>query len=193
MAMSSALTTPDQMTLEEFLAWDAPGSGPWQLIDGVPVAMAPAGRAHARLQTVIARLIDSHLEDLDSPCVALTNPGIVPAFQASRNFFIPDAAVTCSESDTDPAALHHPMLVVEILSPSNHAETWRNIRAYMLIASVREILVIHTTSVRAEVLLRAADGSWPDDVTAITEGEFALASIGLNVPLSALYRRSGVE
>ena len=190
--MSSALTTPDQMTLEEFLAWDAPGPGRWQLIDGLPVAMAPAGRAHGRLQTVIARLIDSHLEDRDTPCVALTNPGIVPAFQASRNFFIPDAAVTCSESDTDPAALHHPVLVIEILSPSNHAETWRNIRAYMLIASVREILVIHTASVRVEVLWRGADGWWPDDVTAITEGAFTLASIGLNVPLSALYRRSGV-
>lgn len=190
--MSTALTTPDQMTLEEFLAWDAPGPGRWQLIDGVPVAMAPAGRAHARLQTVIARLIDSHLETSGSPCVALTNPGIVPAFQASRNFFIPDAAVTCSERDTDPAALHHPVVVIEILSPSNHAETWRNIRAYMLIDSVREILVIHTASVRVDVLRRGADGSWPDDVTPIAQGDFALASIGLTVPLNVLYRRSGV-
>ena len=156
------------------------------------MAMAPAGRAHGRLQTVIARLIDSHLENSDSPCVALTNPGIVPTFQASRNFFIPDVAVTCSETDTDPAALHHPVLVVEILSPSNHAETWRNIRAYMLTDSVREILVIHTASVRVELLLRHADGSWPDDVTPITQGDFSLASIGLNVPLSVLYRRSGV-
>jgi Uma2 family endonuclease len=152
----------------------------------------PGGRAGARLQTVIARLIDSHLEDSDSPCVALTNPGIVPAFQASRNFFIPDAAVTCTESDTDPAALHHPVLVIEILSTSNHAETWRNIRAYMLIDSVREILVVHTASVRVELLRRGAEGSWPDDVTPTTEGAFALTSIGLNVPLSVLYRRSGV-
>jgi Uma2 family endonuclease len=190
--MSSALTTPDQMTLEEFLAWDAPGPGRWQLIDGVPVAMAPAGRAHGRLQAVIAGLIDSHLNATDSPCVALTNPGIVPAFQAGRNFFIPDVAVTCSESDTDPAALHHPALVIEILSPSNHAETWRNIRAYMLIDSVREILVIYTASVRVDVLQRGADGSWPDDVTPITQGAFTLASIGLNVPLGVLYRRSGV-
>ena len=190
--MSTALTTPDQMTLEAFLAWDAPGPARWQLIDGVPVAMAPAGRAHGRLQATITALIDSHLNAIDSPCVVLTNPGIVPAFQASRNFFIPDVAVTCSESDTDPAALHHPALVIEILSPSNHAETWRNIRAYMLIESVQEILVIYTATVRAELLQRGADGSWPDDVTPITQGAFTLASIGLNVPLGVLYRRSGV-
>lgn len=114
------------------------------------------------------------------------------AFQASRNFFIPDAAVTCSESDTDPAALHHPVLVIEILAPSNHAETWRNIRAYMLLDSVREILVVHTASVRVDLLQRGTDGAWPDDVTPVTEGDFTLARIGLNVPLGALYRRSGV-
>ncbi|HUN38951.1 MAG TPA: Uma2 family endonuclease [Acetobacteraceae bacterium] len=190
--MSTALTTPDQMTLQEFLAWDAPGPGQWQLIDGVPVAMAPASRAHGRLQTVIAGLIDSHLEASGSPCVALTNPGIVPAFQASRNFCIPDLAVTCAETDNDPAGLHHPVLVIEILSPSNHAETWRNVRAYMLIDSVREILVIHTASVRVDLLQRRADGVWPEDVTPITQGAFPLASIGLNVLLSELYRRSGV-
>lgn len=191
--MSTALTTPEQMTLAEFLAWDAPGPGRWQLIDGVPVAMVPAGRAHGRLQAVIAGLIDSHLETGGTRCVALANPGIVPAFRASRNFFIPDLAVTCAANDTDPAALHHPVLVIEILSPSNHAETWRNIRAYMLMDSVQEILVIHTTSVRVDLLRRGVDGVWPDDVTPITQGDFTLGSIGLNVPLSVLYRRSGVD
>ena len=117
---------------------------------------------------------------------------VIPVFRTNRNFFIPDAAVTCSERDTDPAALHHPVLVIEILSPSNRADTWRNIHAYMLIDSVREILVIHTQSVRVETLRRRADGSWPDDVTAFTEGEFPLASIDLSVSLAALYRRSGV-
>lgn len=120
---------------------------------------------------------------------ALTNPGIVvPAVQADRNFLIPDAAVTCSECDTDPAALHHPVLVIEILSPSNHIETWRNIRAYMLIDSVREIPVIHTALVRVDVLRRGVDGAWPDDVTPITQGDFTLASIELNVSLGVLYR-----
>lgn len=190
--MSTALTIPDAMTLPEFLAWDAPGPGRWQLIDGVPVAMAPAGWAHGRLQTVIGSLIDTHLNERDSPCVMLTNPGVIPDFRADRNFFIPDAAVTCSDTDTDPVGLRQPLLVIEILSPSNHAETWRNIRAYMLIASVREILVIHTAAIRVELLRRREDGSWPDDVTATGEGTFTLASIGLEVPLKTLYRRSGV-
>ena len=104
-----------------------------------------AGRAGARAAPGRDRRADRQPPERHrQPCVALTNPGVVPAFQASRNFYIPDVAVTCSESDTDPAALHHPALAIEILSPSNHAETWRNIRAHMLIDSVREILVIYT-------------------------------------------------
>lgn len=180
------------MTLDEFLAWDAPGPGQWQLIDGVPVAMAPAGSTHGLLRTTIARLIDNHLIQRDSPCVMLTNPGIVPAFRTNRNFFVPDAALTCARSDIGVPGIRHPVLVIEILSPSNHAETWRNVRAYMQIASVMEILVVHTGSARIELLRRHGDGSWPDDFTQTAEGAFTLASIDLTVPLTDLYRRTGL-
>src|SRR5665811_1526909 len=52
--MPAALKIPEWMSLEEFLTWDAPGPGPWQLIDGVPVAMAPAGSTHGLIQSTIA-------------------------------------------------------------------------------------------------------------------------------------------
>ncbi len=97
--MSAGLNVPDRMTLEEFLTWDAPGPGLWQLIDGVPQAMAPAGSTHGVIQSNIATAITNHLDQRGGPCVMMTNPGIIPAFQSNRNFFIPDAAVTCSDSD----------------------------------------------------------------------------------------------
>ena len=180
------------MSLDEFLTWDAPGPGPWQLIDGVPAAMAPAGSTRGVLQSTIAHLMTAHLISRDSPCVSMTNPGVIPAFRANRNFLIPDAAVTCSESDIGVPGIRHPVLIVEILSPSNHVETWRNIRAYMLIPDVREIVVIHTTSMAVDLLRRRDDGSWPDDVTPVTEGSFILTSIDLSLEVAAVYRRSGV-
>ena len=190
--MPAALKIPKWMSLDEFLAWDAPGPGHWQLIDGVPVAMAPAGSTHGLIQSTIAHLIDAHLIAVDSPCVAMTNPGVIPAFRARCNFLIPDAAVTCSEADIGVPGIRHPVLIVEILSPSNHAETWRNIRAYMLIPDVREIVVIHTAARAVDLLRRRDDGTWPDDVTTVTEGPFTLTSIDLTLEVAALYRRSGV-
>jgi Uma2 family endonuclease len=189
---STALNIPDLMTLDEFLRWDAPGPGLWQLIDGVPQAMAPAGSTHGVIKSNIASLIINHLDSNGSPCVMMTNPGIIPAFRTERNYFIPDAAVTCSEADINVPGIRHPILVIEILSPSNHAETWRNIRAYMLISSVREILVIRSDHSSIDLLRRDADGGWPNDVTTVTEGSFTLMSLELTLTLGALYRRSGV-
>ncbi len=40
--MSASLNVPELMTVEEFLAWDAPGPHRWQLVDGEAHAMAPA-------------------------------------------------------------------------------------------------------------------------------------------------------
>ena len=190
--MCTALNIPGLMTLEEFLTWDAPGPGLWQLIDGVPQAMAPAGSTHGVIQSNIANLIINHLDNVGGNCVMMTNPGIIPAFRTNRNYFIPDAAVTCSEADIGVPGIRQPVLVIEILSPSNHAETWRNIRAYMLIPGVREILVIRSDLASIDLLRRDAEGVWPDNVTTVTEGTFTLASLDLTLTVGALYRRSGV-
>jgi Uma2 family endonuclease len=122
----------------------------------------------------------------------MTNPGIIPAFRTNRDYFIPDAAVTCSEADIGVPGIRHSVLVIEILSHSNHAETWRNIRAYMLMPSVREILVVRADFASIDPLRRDTEGVWPDDVTTVTEGTFTLASLDLTMPLGALNRRSGV-
>jgi len=180
------------MTLDEFLTWDAPGPGLWQLIDGVPLAMAPAGSTHGVIRSNIVTAIINRLDNRGSACAMMTNPGIIPVFRTNHNYFIPDAAVTCSEADIGVPGIRHPVLVIEILSPSNHAETWRNIRAYMLIPSVREILVVCSDVSSIDLLRRDAEGVWPDDVTTVTEGTFTLASLDLTLPLGALYRRSGV-
>jgi Uma2 family endonuclease len=58
------------MTLTEFLSWDPsdPSGRAWQLIDGEPVAMAPASETHAALQAEIGRLIGNHLLARGGPC-----------------------------------------------------------------------------------------------------------------------------
>ena len=190
--MAAALKMPDLMTTEEFLRWDSPGGCLWQLIDGLPVAMSPPSPRHGAIQSEAARLIGNHLLERGSPCVVITTPGVVPRFQSDRNFMIPDLAVTCSAADIAGSMVLEPILLVEILSPSNHAETWRNVWAYMTIPSLWEILVVHSMSVGMELLCRSDDGAWPDKPTATAEGDFTLSSIGLTLPVKALYRGTGL-
>src|SRR5579875_3337659 len=90
---------PVQMSVDEFLAWE-PGDGPaWQLVDGVPQAMAPANRTHGTLLGELGSLIRNHLRDRGSPCTLVVTPGVVLHVQSSHNVRIPDLAVTCSDSE----------------------------------------------------------------------------------------------
>lgn len=186
--MVAALKIPDPMTVAEFLTWDAPGDQHWQLVDGEPQAMAPANRTHNGILGELGRLIGNHLLEHGSPCSVVPTPGVIPRVRADINFRIPDLGVTCSDYQEEEYDLADPVLLVEILSPSNRAETWANVWAYTTLPSVQEILVMHSTRIGAELLRRNPDGSWPERSVPVNDGDLELASIDFRVPLAALYR-----
>ena len=182
--------TPTHMTLDEFLAWD-PGdgnSGRWQLIDGEPVPMAPGSDAHGAIQSEIARLLGNYLLEQNMPCRVVIEPGIVPRVRANRNYRVPDLAVTCAPPSQE-LMVAEPILLIEILSPSNEADTRANIWAYTSVPSVREILAIRGTRIEAELLTRGADDAWPAEPGIIgRNGVVTLPGIGFSTPLTAFYR-----
>ena len=179
---------PVFMSVDEFLCWE-PGDGRrWQLVDGVPQAMAPANRTHGTLQAELAVAITNHLRSKRSPCTVVITPGVVPRVQASHNMRVPDLAVTCTGYEREETGIANPVLLVEILSPSNQPETWANVWAYTTIPSVREILVLRSASIGAEVLRREPGGEWPQEPERCVAGDLVLDSIGLRTPLAELYR-----
>jgi Uma2 family endonuclease len=186
--MSSALKPPERMTVGEFLAWDAPGPTRWQLVDGEPMAMAPTSRTHSSLQHELGRLIGNHLAAIGSDCTVIAAPGIVPRVRANENFRSPDLAVTCMRYEAEEYDVSDPVLIVEILSPSNRADTWRNVWAFTTIPSLREIVLLSSTAIRAELLRRGSDGTWPAVSMVIEDGDLVLESLELRSPLAAIYR-----
>jgi len=178
------------MTLSEFLRWepDDPSVKSWQLIDGEPAAMAPGGQTHGAIQAELAALLRNHLLERGLPCRVVTEPGIVPKLRADRNYRIPDIGVTCAPPSAG-VMLPEPVLLIEILSPSNEVETWANVWTYASIPTVAEILVVHSTRVGAELLRRGSDGQWPDEPVALGPGDLiTLTSFGFNTPLQSIYR-----
>jgi Uma2 family endonuclease len=186
--MRSALKPPAVMTVAEFLAWDAPGPGRWELVDGEPVAMAPTSRTHGTLQLELGGLIGNHLAVTGNQCTVIAAPGIAPRVRANENFRIPDLAVTCTRYETEEYDVSDPVLIVEILSPSNRAEIWRNVWSFTTIPSLREILLLSSTAIRAELLRRDSDGNWPAAPALLEGGDLSLDSIGFTAPLAAIYR-----
>ena len=191
----NVLTRPivSRMSLDEFLVWDAPGPWRWQLIDGEAAEMAPASELHGLLQAELAALLRNHLLDRASPCRVVIAPGVVPRARSDMNFRIPDLGVTCSPPSSS-AIVEDPVILAEVLSPSNEAETRSNLWAYTTIPTVQEILLLRSSRIEAELLRRQPDGSWPANPDILTGNTtFYLDSIAFSAILSALYRTTGLR
>jgi Uma2 family endonuclease len=153
--------------------------------------MAPASRTHGIIQAELVKLICVHLDAKASPCTVVDAAGVIPRVKSDSNVRIPDLAVTCSQPQVEEYAIDEPVLLVEILSPSNRSETWINVWAYTTIPSVTEILVVDSTRIRAELLRRDTQDNWPERPLEIkADGLVELQSIDFRVPLAALYRRT---
>jgi Uma2 family endonuclease len=194
--MATTLKMPSRhMTVAEFLDWDAGDrtGALWQLRDGEPEMMAPASDAHGSIQSELTYLLTAHLRARGSQCRVVVAPGVIPRVRSAENCLIPDIGITCSPP-TGARMLPEPVALVEILSPSNEAETRANIWAYTTIPSVAEIVILRSTAVAAEILKRRPDGSWPEQSESVGgDGELRLDSIGFAAPLQSAYRTAGLQ
>lgn len=180
------------MTVSEFLEWDGGKNRRWELRDGVTVAMAPSTRDHGALQSELSFLLTQHLRAAGSSCTVITEPGIVPRVRARINTRIPDLAVTCSPPRPE-HLVTDPLLLIEILLPSNAKETWDNVWSYASIPRVHEILVVSSTEILAQLLRRLPDGIWPENPEQITASDVLhLDSIDLSFPLRHAYRTTSL-
>jgi Uma2 family endonuclease len=178
---------PSRMTIDEFLDWPGDGSGEkFELVDGEPRAMAPASVPHGIIQATLARLLGTHLSG--TGCYVVVEPGIIPRVRSDANMRVPDLAASCEVPNGGQRALTEPTLVIEILSPSNESETRENVWAYTTIPSVREILLIRSTRVAAELIRRGAAGIWPANPQPIeADAALFLESLDFSCPLAAIY------
>jgi Uma2 family endonuclease len=192
MAMVALPKLATRMSVRDFLAWE-PGDGlRYELVDGEPRAMAPAGTIHGFLQGRLAALLNAHLDRDKRRCSVVVAPGVVPHVLSAHNVRVPDLGVTCSLLIPGQSTLPDPVLLIEILSPSNQAETWSNVWAYTSIPSVQEILILHSTRIAAEVLRRSLEGNWPGQPDELHDGQLMLTSIDFRVSLAELYARTGL-
>ena len=189
---SARRKTPEPMTVTDFLAWPGDESAlKFQLVDGEPRAMSPASAAHGSIQTDLGYLLRRHMIEQGRSCRVVTEPAIVTRVRANINLRVPDVGISCTPASLGEQALPDPIVLIEILSPGNASDTWDNVWSYTTIPSVREIVVVHSTRVFAELLRREGDGNWPAEPEEIgPDGTLRLDSIGFACPLPAVYAQT---
>jgi Uma2 family endonuclease len=183
---------PQTMTVAEFLDWPGDGTGrTYQLVDGEVRAVSPGSATHGTIQANLARVIGNELAASGTGCRIATEPGVVTRIRSHLNLRVPDLAITRTPDAPGQQALPDPVALIEVLSPGNAADTWDNVWAYTTIPSVREIAVVHSTRVKAEVLRRGSDGHWPAEPQEVgADGELRLESVAVALPLREAYAQT---
>jgi Uma2 family endonuclease len=138
------MSTPAQrkMTVDEFLAWAEGREGRWELYNGVPYAMPAERTGHIKVKSAVYLALLRAVQRAGLPCHVLTDGSGV---RTSRHVMhAPDALVYCGpELPDDALEVPHPMIVVEVLSPSTRKfdETVKR-DGYFSLPSVHHYLIV---------------------------------------------------
>ena len=188
--MSLAPKLPPAMTVAEFLRLPGDGTGRIaELADGVVRLQDPASDTHGTITSNLTIAIGARLREAMPRCRVVDAPGVRPRVRANWNYRVPELGVTCQPNVQGQQMLPDPILLVEVLSPSNARDTWSNVPLYATMPSVQEILLVDSTKVEVHLLARQADTSWPDDPVVYGRGEIIpLGSIGLELAMQEVYR-----
>lgn len=176
------------MTAAEFLDWDGGGLlGKLELVHGHVRALSPASGTHSLVQANITILIGNHLRANKVPCRVGTEAPVQPQLHANDNVRAPDIAVTCAPPSKS-KFFPDPVLIVEVLSPSNQKDTWDSIYAMSTISTLAEIAVVDSERVHVEVFRRGADGLWPKGGDVFQHVDSVrFESIGADFPVREMY------
>lgn len=175
-----------KMSVEEYMELNSKSEQRYEYIDGYAYMLAGGSLAHARIAAHLVREIGKHL--LDGPCDVYGSDAQVRLTE--ERITLPDVTVSCDEQDRGEGALvlHHPRLVIEILSPSTEAyDRGDKFDYYRECPSIQEYVLINTRRRAVEVYRRANGKLWvlhpfgPD-------GTVEFASIGLLIPIDVIYR-----
>jgi len=183
-----------RFTEEQYLAIEESSEERHEFFEGEMFAMSGGTAAHARLQTDIVAELASRVDHRS--CEAF-GPDMRIQIQATGLYTYPDASVICGGTrfaDASQTSVLNPTVVVEVLSPSTESyDRGKKFQHYRQIESLRDYVLISQNEVLVEHYTRQADGTWTLRDHARRDDELKLDTIGISIPLTAIYRRVEFE
>ena len=171
---------------QAYLAWEAEQSTKHEYHDGEVFAMAGASDAHVTVAGNVYMALRNHLRG--SPCSVFIS-AMKLRVEEDNAFFYPDVFVTCAESDRGQShSKSAPVLVVEVLSPATSAyDRGAKFAAYRKLPTLREYALIDPERLSLDLFRREGDSKRWVLHPIEAGGHVEWASVGLQVPLEALY------
>ena len=132
----------EHMSVEEFLTWAIGQPRRHELIEGVPVAMAPERAVHARVKANVWSALRDAISVAGLSCEAF--PDGLTVRVSDDTAYEPDALVQCGAPLADDALeAPKPILVIEVVSPSSaKSDTHAKLDGYFHVPSLQHYLVV---------------------------------------------------
>ncbi len=177
----TAERAPILRDVDDFLACAESRPERWQFVEGRLVMMACASDPHDFLTVNTILPSGERLEG--EPCLPQGPDRAVRI--GRRNFYLPDASVSCRHVDgTFPS---EPVLVIEVLSATTERDDrgvkWHHCQT---LPSLRHYLLLNQDEPLAELFTRGAEG-WIYTRHEGLEGSVPLSALGIELPVAELY------
>jgi Uma2 family endonuclease len=178
-----------KMTAEEYLAMDRAAEFRSEFLDGEIVAMSGGSLRHSRLQMNLGFEIRTALRG--TACEAFNSDLRVQV--SPRMYTYPDLSIVCGNpllADGRQDVLLNPMVVFEVLSPSTeYYDRVVKFQHYRAIESLQDYILIAQDQIRVEQFTRGDANTWTLRDHLHADDVLSIPSIGVSVPLAALYER----
>jgi Uma2 family endonuclease len=182
--MDTAARNRQFLDADEFLRTDQSEFGNawrYELVRGTIVAHAAPSPEHAVILSNLAAALHTRLRgNLD--CRSEVGSGAAPQYEQRDTARIPDATIRCGKL---------PRVLFEVISPSElqHKRQWDQKRSDLqAVEGVQEIIEIYQDEMLAHAYRRQG-ASWTFESISGPDATIDLPSIGIAVPLAALYER----
>ena len=144
MTIATRLTEP-LMDTAAFLDWTRGTEERWELDRGIPVQMQSERAGHNRAKRRCANTLEQAVSKAGAPCEVFAD-GMDVVLDDS--VYVPDAMLRCGGTmDDDATRVSDPMVIVEVLSPSNsQIEMTTKIDGYFSLPSVAWVLLVNTVT-----------------------------------------------
>lgn len=189
--MSAAPRKP--LTPEEYLKAERLAEFKSEYIGGDAFAMAGGKFNHSCISSNIIRSTGNLLAA--QSCKVLGSDMRVSPYADS--YFYPDVSIACGQTkflDDKKDTLLNPIVIVEVLSPSTATfDRGSKFFAYRQMPSLQDYILVSQDRVLVEHHARQADGSWLLREYRQLSDLLKLDSLGISVPLTAIYERVEFE
>jgi Uma2 family endonuclease len=175
----------DHVSVADYLSEEESSEQRHEYLGGLVYAMAGETRDHNTICLNLASFVRSRLKG--KPCQAyLGNVRVNFHLRDDEYFYYPDVVVTCDRRDSDRRFVRYPKLIVEVLSDTTERVDRREkFLAYTTIESLQEYVLVAQD--KKEVTVFRRESKWKAEVISGAKVALTLASLGIKLPLSAIY------